>query len=133
MLTKIRLHNITLMIEGQGFRQDLGNWVCKRKNWVCKMLTGYARNSIIFIFMSFAAQKNILFFTKSSPNVHFVEGALWRRYHSIPLMLILTQWQMIVHPLYPKPQICHHLLLFCHLLLSLMSLNYRGSNYRQIG
>ena len=23
-----------------GFRQDLGNWVCKRKNWVCKILLG---------------------------------------------------------------------------------------------
>ena len=23
----------------QGFRQDLGNWVCKKQNWVCKIFT----------------------------------------------------------------------------------------------
>ena len=37
----------------QGFRQDLGNWVCK-------ILARCARNSFIFILASFAAQKQFL-------------------------------------------------------------------------
>ena len=36
----------------QGFRQDLGNWVCKRKTWVCKILDRYSRNSFIQMFAS---------------------------------------------------------------------------------
>ena len=48
---------IMLSSSSRGFRQDLGNWVCKNTNWVCNILAPYARNSFIFIFASFAAPK----------------------------------------------------------------------------
>ena len=32
-------------------------WVCKIKNWVCNILARYTRNSMVFIFTSFAAPK----------------------------------------------------------------------------
>ena len=53
----MNLQNVKYLGFNQGFRQDLGNWVCKKPNWVCKILTHYTRNSFVFFFASFAAPK----------------------------------------------------------------------------
>ena len=42
----------------QGFRQDLGNWVCK-KNLGVYNFGSLSHNSFIFMFASFAAKKQI--------------------------------------------------------------------------